>query len=716
MSAYVRTPEEERSTKLRSGSSRAEKRLRKRALAKEAARLVCRSSDPGTSLISPAGTPTRCSPSEVSAAVEGVLSPSSRLLEEFDPSEWTTVRRRSTVGRFGSGGVARTAPVGASSGDRRTGAGSVDPSRSLNFGLQRPVGCVGPISVMGPCGASTGGSELATAVARSVSIATSGGSGLRRFLGFLWRGAAAAVSPASMAQGGGGGRGGADQRGGFAGRGGGRFFEAGGPSGYAGGRGGNGAAFFNGGGNFNGAAGFNGDGFANNNAGLRFNPGSGFNARGSYGGAGGGRPRFFNQGRGGLQQGYQGYRGGGGGGYVRRPPVIRPVVPVPVPAVAVASTSAVAPTPPVAGSQQVASQAAVAAIVPVPSRVSADQLGAAVEAAVPKKKKGEKTKCFRCESTEHLLADCSVILCEFCEEPDHGDADCPLLAAPKPQLQMFGFAHEELVIFQLPLSDSYRPKVEDDRLASLAVSGGAMSVDQVVAQMQRLVPKDKFHWEVRVAGDNLFKVQFPSKLELDRLKIFGTCRVPNSTLEMTFDSWSQWVEPLDALPEIWVRVSGIPPKHLGDFLAMWSVGYLLGKTLKVDMKYTRKHGVLRILVGCLNHTKIPPTFPMLIKGALYTLSFHVDGEEGLVPEDVLMADLPNDKDDDDEDLGDDFQDALGRGEKDTGAARVVSAGKSTSSAPGSKGSGIGASDAPVNGVVLSPLVKRLFQAARAEFF
>ena len=32
----------------------------------------------------------------------------------------------------------------------------------------------------------------------------------------------------------------------------------------------------------------------------------------------------------------------------------------------------------------------------------------------------------------------------------------------------------------------------------------------------------------------------------------------------------------------------------------------------------------------------------------------MDGEEGLVPEDVLMADLPNDKDDDDEDLGDDF--------------------------------------------------------------
>ena len=327
--------------------------------------------------------------------------------------------------------------------------------------------------------------------------------------------------------------------------------------------------------------------------------------------------------------------------------MIRPVVPVPV--------------PPVVPAAAVGALAVGGAAVAVPPVVPAVQLGAAVEAVAPKKKKGEKTKCFRCGSTEHLLADCQVILCDVCEEPDHDSADCPLLVAPKPQLQMFGFAHEELVLFQLPLTDSYRPKVEDDRLASLTVSGGEMTVAQVIAQMQRLVPNAKFHWEVKAAGDNFFKVQFPSKTELDRLKIFGTCRVPNSTLEMTFDSWSQWVEPLDTLPEIWVRVSGIPPKHLGDFLAMWTVGYLIGKTVKVDMKYTRKHGILRILVGCLNYAKIPPTFPILIKGTLYTLSFHVDGEEGVVSEDVLMADLDKDKDDDDdEDLGDDFRDKIGR--------------------------------------------------------
>ena len=147
---------------------------------------------------------------------------------------------------------------------------------------------------------------------------------------------------------------------------------------------------------------------------------------------------------------------------------------------------------------------------------------------------------------------------------------------------------------------------------------------------------------------------------------------------------------------------------------MWTVGYLLGKTLKVDMKFTRKHGVLRILVGCLNHTKIPRTFPMLIKGALYTLTFHVDGEEGVVNQDVVMSDSTKDKDDED-DLGDDFQEALDKSNKDAAAARVVPHGN-TSTTSSSRGSDRGAGGAPVTGVVLSPLVRRLFQAARTEFF
>ena len=54
---------------------------------------------------------------------------------------------------------------------------------------------------------------------------------------------------------------------------------------------------------------------------------------------------------------------------------------------------------------------------------------------------------------------------------------------------------------------------------------------------------------------------------------------------------------------------------------------MFGKTLRIDMAYTWEHGVLRILIGCLNYRKIPPFVPMLIKGRIYELYFHVEGEE-----------------------------------------------------------------------------------------
>ena len=101
--------------------------------------------------------------------------------------------------------------------------------------------------------------------------------------------------------------------------------------------------------------------------------------------------------------------------------------------------------------------------------------------------------------------------------------------------------------------------------------------------------------------DNFFfRVQFPNRLDLERLSVFGACEVPNTPCKLTVDSWANTPEPMETLPQIWVRVEGIPWIHRGDFMALWPVGDMFGMTLKIDMVYTRKYGVLRILIGCVN--------------------------------------------------------------------------------------------------------------------
>ena len=166
-----------------------------------------------------------------------------------------------------------------------------------------------------------------------------------------------------------------------------------------------------------------------------------------------------------------------------------------------------------------------------------------------------------------------------------------------------------------------------------------------------------------------------------------------------------------------MRVSGILNEHLGDFLALWTVGYLFGKTLRVDMKYTRKHGVLRILIGCLNHTKIPTTFPVLIKKYLYTLYFEVEGEEKYENNDVIMSESGRDHDDDDE-VGDDFREALDKQVEDQRGYKVVGETRKNDAAV-APGDAAGHSSrnnvARCSGVIFSPLVTRTFQMDRDSF-
>lgn len=91
------------------------------------------------------------------------------------------------------------------------------------------------------------------------------------------------------------------------------------------------------------------------------------------------------------------------------------------------------------------------------------------------------------------------------------------------------------------------------------------------------------------------------------------------------------VEHVWTLHEGWVLVSGIPTDALRDYLALWGLGSLFGKTEEVDMVYTRLHGVLRIRIACADFSRIPDRRVVLIKGEGYELSFQVEAPLGVQP-------------------------------------------------------------------------------------
>ncbi|KAM0906584.1 hypothetical protein ACQ4PT_016712 [Festuca glaucescens] len=256
----------------------------------------------------------------------------------------------------------------------------------------------------------------------------------------------------------------------------------------------------------------------------------------------------------------------------------------------------------------------------------------------PKKKKDDKTGCFRCKQPGHYIDDCPIPFCDLCESVHHTAPACHLLHAPKPTAIFHGYANEALMFFELPCG-AFKSKVENPKLAKVTIDGDAMTIPDIIDQLRKIVPSDKFNWEVFHIKENIYRVKLPSKQEVQRLKNFGTYICTDRESCLTFDLWSSLEEPLFSLPEVWVRVSGLPSDIRSDYLSLWGVGTLFGKTLDVDMAYTRHNKVLRTKIGCLDRTLIPANSDVFIRRGFFKLHFEVEVGNG--SQEVNMADANN---------------------------------------------------------------------------
>ncbi|KAM0921404.1 hypothetical protein ACQ4PT_006880 [Festuca glaucescens] len=198
-----------------------------------------------------------------------------------------------------------------------------------------------------------------------------------------------------------------------------------------------------------------------------------------------------------------------------------------------------------------------------------------------KKKKEEKMGCFRCKKPGHYIDDCPTPFCDLCESVNHSTAACHLLHAPKPTAILHGYANEALMFFELSC-EAFKAKVENPKMAKVTIDGDAMTIPEIIEQLKKIVPHEKFNWEgLRVALGYEIGLSIP----------------------------------------------------MGGRNSFW-------KTLDVDMAYTRKNRVLRTKIGCLDHRLIPAENDMFIRRGFYKLKFEVETTE--VSQEVTMVEVNND--------------------------------------------------------------------------
>jgi hypothetical protein len=83
------------------------------------------------------------------------------------------------------------------------------------------------------------------------------------------------------------------------------------------------------------------------------------------------------------------------------------------------------------------------------------------------------------------------------------------------------------------------------------------------------------------------------------------------------------IEHVQYLHKVWVNVYGVP-FEMRSFLPLWAVGTIIGATQKVNLRYTRKMGIVRILAGVTDVDSIPESTDIAVGEGLYEIYFKVD--------------------------------------------------------------------------------------------
>jgi hypothetical protein len=93
--------------------------------------------------------------------------------------------------------------------------------------------------------------------------------------------------------------------------------------------------------------------------------------------------------------------------------------------------------------------------------------------------------------------------------------------------------------------------------------------------------------------------------------------------------WTGDIEPYDSMDEVWVQMSGIPPKW-SNWRTFRQITSSLGKILEVDWNslFISFFGMVRMKIACKDVTKIPKKIMYGMKENIYLVQFKVEGSKG----------------------------------------------------------------------------------------